>query len=267
MPRLSPITLLLPFFAGCCCCGMGSFGGGSHVPAEQLGAAKTLKVDGVGDVVATLGSEPYSINTDNALGSESSISGSDLTLSVGLGEASTSLPQLDAVTVGETTSLTLNGVDVGDLAIVKKGLGTVKASGKATNVTVDADGLCTVELYDLNAENVTVNITGDGASVDVTATGKLTVNISGNGYVSYKGGAEVVENITGSGSVTNMDDEGDISDPADGESVPTDGEDAAADAEAGDGDSASIDPPEVLDGEGFGEVTAPQPDVPNASGD
>ena len=239
MPRLSPLTLLLPLFAGCCCCGMGGFGGGSHVPAEQLGGAKTLKVDGVGDVVATLGSEPYSIDTENALGSESSLSGSDLTLSVGLGEAKTSLPQLDAVTVGETTSLTLNGVDVGDLAIVKRGLGTVKASGKATNVTIDADGLCTVELYDLNAENVTINITGDGATVDVMATGKLTVNISGNGYVSYKGGAEVVENITGSGSVTNMDEEENITDPADSDAA-TDAESADAEpAEAESADSAS----------------------------
>ena len=235
MTRLSPFALLmLPLYAGCCCCG-GGFGGTSHVSPEELANATSLTVDGLGDVVATLGSEPYSIDTENALGSSSSIAGGDLTLSVGLGEATVSLPQLSKATIGETTGLDLRGVSASDLAIVKNGLGTVTASGTTTNLTIDADGMCSVELYDLTAENVTINLTGDGGSVDVTATGTLTVNITGNGYVNHKGGAEVTKNITGSGSVTNMDDDGGTT--TDGDSV---------DAEEPDADG-----PVILDGEGF----------------
>jgi hypothetical protein len=197
-----------------------------------LATAKSLTVDGIGTATVTLGSEPYSINTESAFAS-SEMSGTDLTLSL-FGDVPASLPQVDKVTAGEMSNVTLNGVNATDLAIVKKGMGTVKASGTASNLTIDADGGGSLELYDLVAETVTINMTGDGGSAEVHATGNLTINISGNGRVNHKGGAVVTDNSTGSGTVTNDD-----ADPtADG--TPSDGTDA---------DSEPADATEPADGE------------------
>ena len=135
------------------------------------------------------------------------MTGKDLTLDVKHGFSFASLPQLSQITIAEPTGLYLEGVDVADLAIVKTGLGEVTASGKVTNLEVNANGLCSVDLSELVAENVTVNITSDDTRVVVHAAGKLIVNIDGNGSsVRYTGGAELTENITGASSVIGLAD-------------------------------------------------------------
>ena len=254
MCRISFAAMLLPLLAGCCCCG--GFTAPSHVPASQLVTVNSLNLNGPGDITVTVGSEPYSIDTESAPLSSSTIEGSDLSLFIMLGQSTASLPQLAQITIGETTAMDLQGVDVSDLTIVKVGLGAVVASGKVTNLEVDANGLCSVDLTELVAENVTVNITSDDTSVEVHATGKLIVNIDGNGStVKYTGGAELTENITGSSTAINLDDPG-SDDTTDGTNA--DAIDPNTDGEAVDGLE-----PAVLDGEGLGEI----PDVTTLDGD
>ena len=205
MSRVASIALLLPLLAGCCCCG--GLNAPSHVPASELAGINSLNLDGPGDITVTVGSEPYGIDTEGAPLSSSTVDGNDLTLYVMLGKSSASLPQLNQITIAPATGMKLEGVDVAELAIVKTGLGTVTASGKVTNLEVDANGLCKVDLTELQAENVTVNITSDDSAVEVHATGKLLVNIDGNGsLVRHTGGAQLTEKITGSSRVINMDD-------------------------------------------------------------
>ena len=118
--RFSPLTLLLPLMAGCCCCGMG---GSSGPTAEELAATTAVEAEGLGAVNISVGSEPYSLESEGLSSGE--MSGSTLKLSL-FGEQTVSLPQLSSVTAAGANDITVNGVDTDSFtAKVTSDLGSV----------------------------------------------------------------------------------------------------------------------------------------------
>jgi len=215
--RFSPLMLLLPFIAGCCCCGMG---GSTQVAPEELEKVTGVQTEGLGEVTISAGEEPYGIEAEGLTTSE--LDGSTLKMTL-LGEQSAKLPQVSTVTVNGANDVTINGVDVEAFtAKLIADLGSLTANGTANNLDVEISNTVTggeIDLSGLTAENATVNITGGGNNkVRLNVTGTLTVSGSGEGEVILTGGAEVTEDVTGDITVTAEDGDTPPEDePAEGE--------------------------------------------------
>lgn len=80
------------------------------------------------------------------------------------------------------------------------GSGEVLLHGYAPLHSVMISGSGRAEAFDLQAENVTVNISGSGVA-EVSASDALAAEISGSGIVYYQGNPSVTKTISGSGKV------------------------------------------------------------------
>jgi len=80
------------------------------------------------------------------------------------------------------------------------GAGKLILKGEAKDLNIDGTGSSDFRCFDLQAENVDVDITGAG-DAEVFASVKLDVTVSGAGSVKYKGNAAVSQKVSGSGSV------------------------------------------------------------------
>lgn len=96
---------------------------------------------------------------------------------------------IDIVTPNAITSYSISGA--ADITI----------SGKPQNsLNVEIAGAAKLDAYDLEVENVTIDIAG-AADCNVKAIKTLSVEIAGTGNVSYKGTPTVTKSIAGIGSV------------------------------------------------------------------
>jgi hypothetical protein len=95
-------------------------------------------------------------------------------------------------------------VATSNLNIDLRGSGDIDVVGIATNLLVEIDGSGDVDTRNIPATTATVDVDGSGnASVDVSNS--LNANIEGSGNIYYWGSpATVVSNVTGSGSVIDM---------------------------------------------------------------
>lgn len=84
------------------------------------------------------------------------------------------------------------------------GSGDLDISGKTDNVDIGISGSADVEASNLEAQNVTVGISGSGNS-NVWASKSLKGAVSGSGDIGYKGEPEVMEvQSSGSGDIHKM---------------------------------------------------------------
>jgi len=107
---------------------------------------------------------------------------------------------------GFMTSITGSGnittsLDVETLSTNVAGSGCLNFSGKAKNFSASTAGNCNINAYDLEADDVGLDITGSG-TIKVMARKKLKARVSGYGNIHYQGNPENVDFKTnGSGRV------------------------------------------------------------------
>jgi hypothetical protein len=80
----------------------------------------------------------------------------------------------------------------------------VVADGTVTELMASMSGASKLEAGSLQAENVTLSISGAGKA-EVAASKTLKVSISGAGKVTYTGNPTVEKHISGAGSVRQRD--------------------------------------------------------------
>jgi len=80
------------------------------------------------------------------------------------------------------------------------GSGSINLSGKTDAHQASITGSGKINAFDMQAQNVSVAITGSG-DCRVQASEKLRTKITGSGDVLYKGHPQISKTITGSGSV------------------------------------------------------------------
>ncbi len=79
---------------------------------------------------------------------------------------------------------------------------TIMLRGQVTKHIINHSGSGYLSAFDLLSDTTIVNLSGAG-SEEVYVNDLLDVNISGVGNVYYKGAGEILDNITGIGSVIN----------------------------------------------------------------
>jgi hypothetical protein len=117
---------------------------------------------------------------------------------------SITVPALTAVAVSGEATVALANVDNQETSCSVSGSASVSATGKTKNLVLDASGTVDFLFKDLDAQNVTIAISGSGNAV-VSATQSLSVSLTGTGSVSYYGNPpQVIQNITGTGTLIKL---------------------------------------------------------------
>jgi hypothetical protein len=112
------------------------------------------------------------------------------------------VPSLDGVRLNGSGTITVDGHDLGDLAIALPGAGSIVGAGSVTTLDVHLAGAGDIDLGNLVARDATVALSGSG-TVLVQVTGVLEADVSGAGTITYTGEPERVDSrIGGTGSVT-----------------------------------------------------------------
>ena len=105
------------------------------------------------------------------------------------------------VAVSGSGELRIDAVDVTDLTVTVSGSGDVTLAGEAGHQAVVVAGSGTYRGDDLTSATTDVEVAGSGDAV-LTVTDTLTAAVAGSGSVRHGGGAHVVSQVSGSGSVT-----------------------------------------------------------------
>ncbi|MEJ8803277.1 head GIN domain-containing protein [Pontibacter sp. H249] len=113
----------------------------------------------------------------------------------------------NAITTSTDIPVTVNGSGKIELNLTADqvitrvtGSGDIVLSGEAVQHNINISGSGRAKAFDLQAQNVTVNLTGSGVA-EVSASTTLAVDISGSGNVYFQGNPTVTQNISGSGKV------------------------------------------------------------------
>jgi hypothetical protein len=113
-----------------------------------------------------------------------------------------SVPSLDDLTLTGSGILSVRGIEAENVTVTLSGSGIVRASGTATQLDVDLPGSGEAELKELVARDVNAIVSGSGLLL-ITATERLDASVPGSGAILYSGNpANVTTNITGTGAVT-----------------------------------------------------------------
>lgn len=92
-------------------------------------------------------------------------------------------------------------VQTNDLRIETSGAGDVRLGGEAKTLSLETSGAADIDVHDLKAERVRVEVSGAG-DVTVFASEELDVSVSGAGDVKYYGNPRVInKDISGAGSL------------------------------------------------------------------
>ena len=106
--------------------------------------------------------------------------------------------------VGATDNIASTYVQCGwiqKLEVSSSGGSKLKFTGMANKVDMDVSGAVDIHAFDLQAEIVSLSISGAG-DAEINVTKELYAEISGAGTVRYKGDpAKVDSNISGAGSI------------------------------------------------------------------
>lgn len=94
-------------------------------------------------------------------------------------------------------------LEVGRLESEISGSGSMRFSGKTDSLDASITGAGNIRAFDLQANNVSIKITGSG-NCEVNAAKTLNVKITGSGDVKYKGSPQITKKITGSGKIRNV---------------------------------------------------------------
>ncbi len=108
------------------------------------------------------------------------------------------------VSVPGSGDILLDRVETGSLSVSLAGSGTIKIeAGTAGSQQVKVDGSGDYRAGEFKTDVAKVSVNGSGAC-KVWAEKTLDVSIGGSGEVTYHGGAQVRQRITGSGSVRSL---------------------------------------------------------------
>lgn len=101
--------------------------------------------------------------------------------------------------------VTLSGLKVGKLDIGLSGAGTIRADGKADNVSISISGLGSFEGASLSSQVANIEISGAG-SASLRVEKELTARVSGAGSINYYGDPTVDKHVSGAGAVNKAGD-------------------------------------------------------------
>lgn len=114
-----------------------------------------------------------------------------------------SAPSIDGLEINGFSNVVLTGAHGSKLAISLSGTGSVSASGRVDDLSLDCSGAGKANLANLIARDATISVSGVG-SADVDATARLDISIAGLGNVRYRGSPVVHQAINGLGHVSRM---------------------------------------------------------------
>jgi Putative auto-transporter adhesin, head GIN domain len=111
------------------------------------------------------------------------------------------LPQLNAVTMSGSGTLTVQGVGAERLTVRLPGSGVIRVSGATVRLTAELVGSGELRLNNLIAAQATAVVSGSGL-IRLSASEALNATVSGTGTISYKGNpSQVTKSVTGSGAI------------------------------------------------------------------
>jgi hypothetical protein len=118
-----------------------------------------------------------------------------------------SVPELVAVRASGAGKFEVTGVKSEKFQIGCNGAPALKVSGSTRMLDIDVTGAAKIDAQALHAATVTIDSKGV-SRVDVDASDKLDVTISGTSVVTYKGDPTVNKTINGPGKVEKRQSEG-----------------------------------------------------------
>jgi hypothetical protein len=118
-----------------------------------------------------------------------------------------SVPELVAVNASGAGKFEVTGVKNEKFEIACNGAPALKVSGSTKMLDIDVSGAAKIDAQGLHAAAVTVSSKGV-SKVDVDASDKLDVTISGTSVVTYKGDPTINKTINGPGKVEKRESEG-----------------------------------------------------------
>jgi len=118
-----------------------------------------------------------------------------------------SVSELVAVDASGAGKFEVSGLKNDKFEIGCNGAATVKVSGSTKTLDIDVNGAAKIDAQGLHAASVMVDSKGV-SKVDVDASDKLDVTISGPSVVTYKGDPTVNKTINGPGKVEKRESEG-----------------------------------------------------------
>jgi hypothetical protein len=114
------------------------------------------------------------------------------------------LPVLRGFANNGAGSVNITGLTGGDIEIENAGAASIVASGRAAREDVSLEGVGKIDTTALDARDVTVSNDGVG-SVQVRASGILTMSVNGVGEIRYSGNPSHVEShINGIGRIDRL---------------------------------------------------------------
>lgn len=112
------------------------------------------------------------------------------------------VPSLNVLNLTGSGVVSAAGIHTASLTVTLSGSGVLRASGRATRLSVTLAGSGDAQLEQVVAQDVRAVVSGSGRIL-VTATNSLNASVPGRGAVIYGGNpAHVTTSITGTGAVT-----------------------------------------------------------------
>ena len=111
------------------------------------------------------------------------------------------LPELDAVTLSGSGTVSLQGIDTETLTVRLPGSGVIRAAGSVDRLRATLVGSGELLLDAVTAARATAVLSGSGL-IRLTASDSLAATVSGSGTILYGGDpSSVIKSVTGSGAI------------------------------------------------------------------
>src|SRR5450830_37943 len=105
------------------------------------------------------------------------------------------------IEVGKTQSITLNHLNTDDFDLSYEGAGSLTANGKVRHLRIRSEGVGSIDMKDVAANDVEVKGEGVG-TINVTALDKLNASLQGIGSLTYFGHPKTISKaVQGIGSI------------------------------------------------------------------
>jgi Putative auto-transporter adhesin, head GIN domain len=117
------------------------------------------------------------------------------------------VPNLEAVTGSGAGTIDVAGLKNDKFEVQVNGAPTVRLNGETKVLSVDTNGAGKIDTHKLRASEVTVDSKGV-SRVEVYASDKLNVTISGPSHVIYEGDPEINQTINGPGKLEKRESQG-----------------------------------------------------------
>jgi len=117
-------------------------------------------------------------------------------------EVRVSVPTLEGITLAGSSDAKVAGVEAESFRAQVAGSADLTVAGTTQDLEAWVSGSGTLDLFDLEARNVTVRVSGSG-DANVVALESLDAKVSGSGDVRYRGDPPRTNtSVSGSGTVT-----------------------------------------------------------------